>query len=113
MFTAHPEVPLFPISSSADLVPLLVSIQTHHNQPSTRCPPQLPHLCVNELVPWLVSGPRLSEARARQLSDSFGSLGDLCKMVHSRQGLRRLVDCLGEADARRVMEYLTTEMVIW
>ena len=131
---------IFPILSPAELLPTLQAVQTHHSRQQP--PPRLPlahrknaiivsrsldmdmdmdmnmnmnhHYRVHphELVPHLVNGPRLGETSAHKLSDLASSLGELCSMVRSRAGVDRLVEYLGEDDARRVMEYLTEERAI-
>ena len=67
---------------------------------------------VDALVPYLVNGPRLGEAAARKLRGAFGGLAELCRAVHSQQGVDGLVELLGREDAVRVVDFLTTERAV-
>ncbi|KAH7326482.1 hypothetical protein B0I35DRAFT_136502 [Stachybotrys elegans] len=99
------QVPILPISCTADLVPCLDSLRLETN--SSMQPQQVPGDSGRDLVARCVRGPPLSPRKAGYLTDYFGDMKGLVGSTSSPQGQRAICDLVGERDGRRVIAFFT------
>ncbi|KAI8237605.1 hypothetical protein K4K57_009717 [Colletotrichum sp. SAR 10_99] len=98
------DIPLIPLASASDLPSTLAALRSSAQQPPLQ-PQQSPIF----LLQHMTAGRPLTEHAANLLSELGRSPAEVAALAATPDGRARILDLLGEADGKRVLDFLKIE----
>ncbi|KAJ0341164.1 hypothetical protein COL922a_002618 [Colletotrichum nupharicola] len=98
------DIPLIPLASASDLPSTLAALRSSGQQP----PPQ-PQQSPIFLLQHMTAGRPLTEHAANLLSELGRSPAEVAALAATPHGRARILDLLGEADGKRVLDFVKIE----
>ncbi|KAK2734733.1 opa3 domain protein [Colletotrichum kahawae] len=99
------DIPLIPLASASDLPGALAALRSSAQQP----PPQPQQSTPLSLLQHMTAGRPLTEHAANLLSELVRSPAEVAALAATPHGRARILDLLGEADGKRVLDFLKIE----